>query len=521
MLGIVDDKEIHPEQLSHNGLGGYYEIEYTLVTKYGETKWVMDRGYGTVGEDGSLLSLEGILLDITGNKLAQAQIKEYSEELEQLYRNSSMVSGILDSDQLAHNVIEIIGNRPHWDAIGINLYDEQKGRLVLVADQITEEMPEYLEGVRRMEEQHIGGATHWVFDNKVVLRSGDVTQVPSYYSVHPDIRSILYVPLVANERSLGVFVIESRTPFAFSENDEKLLTIFANQVSATIVNTQLLRTAQNEIRARMQVEEQLREYQNQLEVAVEARTAELQVANQELAKGNNLKTEFLASISHELRTPLTGILGLSEVLTIQSFGELNERQLGAIKLIAENGQRLLSMINDILDFTRIEAGQMTLALGRLSLNYTIKNLVTAASADAIARGLRLDVELVEPDVMLECDSKKLKQMVGNLISNAIKFTPSGGVILVAVRSLPDDAVQILVRDSGIGISDTDMAKLFMPFVQLDGRLERTFNGAGLGLVLVNRLAQLHGGNVHVQSKVGEGSTFTITLPVNQKGASGA
>ena len=515
LLQVGDDLEANIERYLRNGNSGFFEIEYTLRTRFGETKWVMDRGFATVDANGKLDSQEGIILDITGNKLAQAQLQEFSEELEQLYRNSSLVSGIMDSDQLARNVIEIIGKRPSWDAIAINLYDEQVGRMVLAAVQVTDELPNYIEGVRRMERENVGGASQWVLENKVVLRSGDVTHIPSYYAVHPEIRSALYVPLVATERSLGVFAIESRTANAFSENDEKLLTIFANQVSVTIANTQLLRTAHSEIRARMQVEEQLRAHQGQLEAAVDKRTAELRVANDELAKASSLKTEFLSSISHELRTPLTGILGLSEVLTIQSFGELNERQMGAIKLIAENGQRLLSMINDILDFTRIEAGQMTLALGRLSLNYTVKNLVTAANADAAARGLRLDLELVEPDVMLECDSKKLKQMVGNLISNAIKFTPSGGGILVKVRSLPEDAVQIMVRDSGIGISETDIARLFMPFVQLDGRLERTFNGAGLGLVLVNRLAQLHGGNIHVESKVGAGSAFTITLPVSQ------
>jgi signal transduction histidine kinase len=357
----------------------------------------------------------------------------------------------------------------------------------------------------------------WSFTHKQVVRSGDVSTAPNYFAVDSTIKSCLYVPLIASDQCLGTIAIESITANAFNENDEKLLTILANQVAITIINAQLFETANNEIEARAKIEQQLLAEQQHLEQIVAARTEELQNANSELEKSSQLKSEFMASISHELRTPLTGILGLSEVLVNQSFGPLSEKQISSIKLITDNGRRLLYMINDILDYTRLEANQMQLSIGMVSINYLMSNVAVSNNALAESKGLKILTDLPKEDVMIECDAKKIKQMLGNLISNAIKFTPDGGTIILDLKVNPlREHVVISVTDTGIGINPNDVKNLFKPFIQLDSRLERSYNGAGLGLVLVSKLAELHRGIVSVESSPGKGSCFTIILPIKQK-----
>jgi signal transduction histidine kinase len=248
-----------------------------------------------------------------------------------------------------------------------------------------------------------------------------------------------------------------------------------------------------------------------------ARTEELQNANSELEKSSQLKSEFMASISHELRTPLTGILGLSEVLGNQSFGPLSEKQINSIKLITDNGRRLLYMINDILDYTRLEANQMQLSIGMVSINYLISNVAISFKILAEPKNISIHTHLPKEDLMIECDSKKVKQMLSNLMSNAIKFTPDGGTITLDLKvNQKNECVIISVTDTGIGINPNDVKNLFKPFIQLDSRLERSYNGAGLGLVLVSKLVELHKGSVSVDSSPGKGSCFSLVLPKKQK-----
>jgi len=269
-----------------------------------------------------------------------------------------------------------------------------------------------------------------------------------------------------------------------------------------------------DISARKKAEAELRAAHQELEHRVEERTAELRAANASLEKTAHLKDEFLANMSHELRTPLTGILGLAQVLQLPSYGEQNEKQLIALKNIEESGRHLLEVINNILDYSTIEAGKLDLRIAPCSLNEVCHSSLSAIRPLAQKKNLKVSI-VVEPATLLVMgDTRRLKQVLTNLLSNAVKFTPEGGCLGIeaGLDESPGKA-NIAVWDTGIGIDSNDRKHLFQPFTQLDARLERKYSGTGLGLLLVKRLVELQGGQVLMQSKPGKGSRFSFTLPV--------
>ena len=251
----------------------------------------------------------------------------------------------------------------------------------------------------------------------------------------------------------------------------------------------------------------------QLEETLRLHSQELSEANLELARASRLKDEFLASMSHELRTPLNGILGISESLQAGVYGQLHPRQQRAILDVEDCGRHLLELINDILDVAKIEAGRVELELGTHEVEplcqASLRLIKEAESKKQIQTTLAMD----DAPVHIVADQRRLKQILVNLLSNAVKFTPQGGKIGIEVvgdRVLHE--VRFTVWDSGIGISPEDQTRLFQPFVQLDSGLSRHYEGTGLGLVLVKRLTELHGGSLQIESEVTRGSRFTISLP---------
>ena len=239
----------------------------------------------------------------------------------------------------------------------------------------------------------------------------------------------------------------------------------------------------------------------------------LRMANTELERALRVKDEFLANMSHELRTPLNAILGLSESLEEQIAGPLNEKQSKYIHTISESGHHLLELINDILDLAKIEAGEIVLDMNKVNLHLLCQASTRMVMQMAQKKEQELTVEIDERIDLVWADERRLKQMIVNLLSNAVKFTPQGGRLGIKIQAEPsDDTVLIAVWDSGIGISDQDLERLFKPFVQLDSSLARESTGTGLGLALVAQMARLHGGHIRVDSAPEKGSRFTIVLP---------
>jgi signal transduction histidine kinase len=239
---------------------------------------------------------------------------------------------------------------------------------------------------------------------------------------------------------------------------------------------------------------------------------ELQRLYRELETASRHKSDFLATMSHELRTPLNAIIGFSEVLQEQMFGELNERQLAYVNDVLEAGRHLLSLINDVLDLAKIEAGKMELELSEVAIPEVLRGAVSMHSERASRGGVELSLATEPEEITITADGRRVRQIVFNLLSNAVKFTPAEGRVDVSAR-LDDGKVEITVADTGPGIAPEELETIFEEFKQAtDGKQAE---GTGLGLPLSRKLAELHGGRLWVESEVDRGSMFRFTLPVRQ------
>ena len=232
----------------------------------------------------------------------------------------------------------------------------------------------------------------------------------------------------------------------------------------------------------------------------------------ELETASRHKSEFLATMSHELRTPLNAIIGFSQVLKEQMYGELNEKQADYVDDVLSSGQHLLNLINDILDLAKVEAGRMELQPSTFELRELLENAASMVRERATRQGIGLTVATDRSVGLMEGDERKVKQILFNLLTNAVKFTPGGGKVTLAASAAGDQAV-ISVRDTGIGISAEDQERIFEEFYQVGA--SRTQEGTGLGLALTRRLVELHHGELSVESEPGVGSTFTVTMPLHQ------
>jgi signal transduction histidine kinase len=278
---------------------------------------------------------------------------------------------------------------------------------------------------------------------------------------------------------LGGIVLARLTVRPFSERESDLVETFADQAAIAIQNVRLF----NEIQ----------EKSRQLEVA------------------SRHKSEFLANMSHELRTPLNAIIGFTEVMLEKIFGELNAKQDEYLRDVLSSGRHLLTLINDILDLSKIEAGRMELERSTFSLRTALENGVTMVRERASRHDIAIALDLGQGLDEVAGDERKVKQVIYNLLSNAVKFTPDGGRVNVSAAR-ENGAATVTVRDTGIGIAPEDQERIFEEFSQVGRDPERSREGTGLGLTLSKRFVELHGGTLRVESAPGRGSAFTFTLP---------
>lgn len=246
------------------------------------------------------------------------------------------------------------------------------------------------------------------------------------------------------------------------------------------------------------------------------KSEELQLENAYLAYANKAKSEFLANMSHELRTPLNAIIGFSEILKQKIAGGLNEKQESFLDDVLIAGNHLLQLINDVLDLSKVEAGKVELIIENISVPETINEVLSLIKEKAAKNNVIIEKELDPRLDFMEADKLRLKQILFNLLNNAVKFSkPEGGIVTIISKKI-EDAAQISVSDTGIGIKDEDRRKLFNEFQQLDSGITRKYGGTGLGLAITKKLVELHGGKIMVESKYGEGSTFTFLLPLKEE-----
>jgi GAF domain-containing protein len=434
--------------------------------------------------DQAVIAVENVRLF----KELEARTGELTQSVEQLTalgEVSQALSSTLDVEAVLDTIVSRATQLAGADGCAISEYDDATE---LFHVRATHGIDATLIGTLRAMPLRKGeGAMGRAAETREPTQIADIA-VPGAYQSHvrdtligAGYRALLSVPLLREEQIIGSLSLVRKAPGDYPSEVIEVLKTFATQSALAIQNARLFREIADKSR--------------QLEVA------------------SRHKSEFLANMSHELRTPLNAIIGFSEVLNERMFGELNEKQEEYLKDIHASGQHLLSLINDILDLSKIEAGRMELELTEFDLPAAVDNAVTLVRERASRKGVTVRIAIGDQVGTMRGDERKIRQVLLNLLSNAIKFTPEGGRIEVGA-ALDNGAVEVSVSDTGVGIAPEDQEAVFEEFRQVGASAAKQ-EGTGLGLALSRKFIELHGGTIHVTSEVGAGSTFTFRLPARE------
>jgi signal transduction histidine kinase len=417
------------------------------------------------------------------------ELTQSVEKLTALGDVSHAFSSTLDVETVLNTIVTRASQLAGAAGCSIFEYDAAAEQFALRATQNYD--AEFVEALRATPLRKGEGLMGRAAEMREPVQVADITQPGAYQSSVRDTlirfgyRALLSVPLIREDQIIGSLSFNRKAPGEFSPAVVDVLKTFATQSALAIQNARLFR-----------------------EIADKSR---------QLEAASRHKSEFLANMSHELRTPLNAIIGFSEVLTEQMFGDINDKQAEYLKDILESGRHLLSLINDILDLSKIEAGRMELDQTDFDLPSVVDNALILVRERATRRGITLGRTIDGRLGTIRGDERKVKQVLLNLLSNALKFTPEGGRIDVGA-GLRDEVAEVSVTDTGIGIAPADQEAVFEEFRQV-GAAERKAEGTGLGLALSRKFIELHGGTIWVRSELGRGSTFTFALPVKPGPAS--
>jgi len=453
---------------------------------------------GRLAEDLSVMrdSIKNLFGELSQSK---AKLEEYSrtleekvevrtrelarsvEELQALGEVGQAVSSTLDLQKVLATIVAHAVELSETESGAIYEFDEAKEQFELRA---THRMSEELIKAIRKAPVHLGEtALGWAGIKREAVQIPDIREEANYplrQIIERDgLRALLAVPMLREDRLIGGLVVRRRAPGQFSKETVDLLQNFAIQSALAIQNARLFR--------------------------------EIEKKGQELEIASKHKSEFLANMSHELRTPLNAILGYTELILDKIYGNVPEQIQEVLERVEQNGRHLLSLINDVLDLSKIEAGHLTLSLNDYSMKEVVQTVVTAVESLAAEKNLELKVR-VSPEVDYgKGDEQRISQVLMNLVGNAIKFTEEGQVKVEATAS--NDNFVVSVSDTGPGLSEADQQKIFEEFHQVDGSSTRKKGGTGLGLAIAKRIVEMHGGHIWVDSTLGKGSTFSFALPV--------
>jgi signal transduction histidine kinase/CheY-like chemotaxis protein len=423
------------------------------------------------------------------------QVQRQAQQEQLLNQISRTLNSSLDPDFILHEIVRLTGECFHVDRVTISSIDSNQ--LKFLSEWRASDEIYSVAGV-------VLPLSEWpeVLDPNSLAWLGTILHAPNYGNLnhsplqlasiqHRQIVSLVRVPIKIRDQLFGgLSLVTTQTPRTFTPEELHLLERIADQTAIALSNANSY------------------EYLEQL---VQKRTQELEWEKQLSESANRAKTEFLTHMSHELRTPLTGILGFSNLLLKEVFGTLNSKQRQYIDGITSCGKHLLDLINDLLDLSKIEAGKEELFLETVVVQEICEACINMIQEIANNRGLQLSLQIAPQVSVCTADKRRLKQILFNLLSNAVKFTEVGSVKLAVTQT--EDTLNFAVTDTGIGISAADQTKLFQSFQQLDGGLSRKYEGTGLGLVLARKLAQLQKGDITVTSEVGQGSCFTLHMPI--------
>src|SRR5215204_1996831 len=403
------------------------------------------------------------------------------QELQALSEVSHAVNSTLDLETLLSTIVAKAVQLSATDAGAIYVFSKlrQKFRLRATYGMSDDLIAAIGDQTIGLGESYIGGATQ----RRSALQIPDLADEPQ--SAMRDLvlgggyRGLLIVPLLRPDRIVGALVVRRKQPGLFPQSTIDLLQTFAAQSVLAIQNARLFSE-------------------------IEQKSREIEVASQH-------KSQFLANMSHELRTPMNSVLGFTEMLADGLYGPLPDKAMKALERAQANGKHLLGLINDVLDLSKIEAGQLTLALEDYALAQVVRTVRSTAESLAKAKGIVLTANVQDGIPIGRGDERRLTQVLLNLVGNAIKFTDHGSVEISARRV--DTSFEIAVKDTGPGVAPEDQSKIFEEFQQVDNSSTRQKGGSGLGLAISKRIVEMHGGTIEVQSVLGEGSTFRILIPV--------
>jgi PAS domain S-box-containing protein len=476
-----------------------FNMEYRIVRPDGSERWVWARSFPIYNEHGTIYRHAGIAEDITERKLAEDCVRRHAARVESLVHTAARLNAQLDVEAVLQAVCEETNLALGTNVALISLYNTEREEMVF----------SHGVGISPEDVAALPPIPRAVIDpGQSVYLFTEVEREP-WYALAPTLVKInaktLFSALVMRDEELvGVVVaITTGEPRHISREELLLMKGIADQAAQAITNARLFDAIQQE--------------RTLLAQRVDERTSELSKANAELSRAVRAKDEFLANMSHELRTPLNAILGLTESLQEYVYGTLNERQLKTLGTVESSGRHLLDLINDILDLAKIEAGKMEIHKDTVTIDALCDSSIRFIKQMAAKKQLSVSFQKKGNVQTLQGDVRRLKQILVNLLSNAVKFTPKGGSIgIEAMADKEEGIVHFVVWDTGIGIDDEQASHLFKPFVQLDSKLSRQHVGTGLGLALVSRLSEMHGGSVTIESEVGKGSRFTISLPIGKQ-----
>jgi signal transduction histidine kinase/HAMP domain-containing protein len=427
----------------------------------------------------------------------EAALQQQAKRWEALYRLGALLSRSLEVEKVYPAFAEAVKALVPYDRIGVVVPEGKQLRMALSAAEPP--VPSYQGAVWPQVEGTT--AVGWVLAHKTPRLVRDLATEATFsdegFIAREGVHATLKLPLLVAGEAVGVFLLDSRTPGAYTERDLELLDPLAQQLALALQNAHLYA--------------QIKRHAEELEQRVDERTQELQAANLELEAASRHKSQFLANMSHELRTPLNAILGYTELILDNIYGEVPGKVRDVLQRLDKSGRHLLGLISDVLDLSKIEAGQLTLALTDYSMKEVVQMVSTAVESLAAEKHLTLMVT-VPPDLPLgRGDERRLTQVLLNLVGNAIKFTEVGEV-RVEVTAF-NGAFVVSVADTGPGIAPADQQKIFEEFQQVDSSSTRQKGGTGLGLSIAKKIIELHGGRIWVESSLRKGSTFSFTVPV--------
>jgi len=403
------------------------------------------------------------------------------EELKALGEVSQAVSSTLDLQKVLATIVAHAADLSGAESGAIYEFNEPSEEFQLRAThRMSEELIQAIrEGGVKLGETALG----WAGANREAVQIPDILEEPTYPTSEimkqEGFRALLAVPLFREDRLIGGLVVRRRAPGQFQKETVDLLQTFATQSALAIQNARLFRE-------------------------IEAKGRELEIASKH-------KSDFLANMSHELRTPLNAILGYTELILDKIYGDVPENIQEVLERVEKNGRHLLGLINDVLDLSKIEAGQLVLSLDDYSMKEVVHTVFTSVESLAAEKNLELKVSVAPEVAQGKGDHQRISQVFLNLVGNAIKFTEAGEVRIEATAS--NDTFVVSVSDTGPGLSEADQQMIFEEFHQVDGSSTRKKGGTGLGLSIAKRIVEMHGGRIWVESTVGKGSTFWFTLPV--------